>query len=467
MQSTKQGSINKPTLKVRTRTQTWEGKYHTKEQQSNPKFKQSPVPSSRERFFHNHQNSNTLRSTEWGIVQPTSTDMSNHLDKYSVDFSLDEQDVDQSYIGDARTQNNYNVKGLPSTYEEEGQGGIIQRHSFPEDGSMKDCLSYNNSMQTDTAVHVSQRSAIVKQFSMMGEHQSAPDPNMTTTTKSRFTKFPFEIKRTSLAIVFAIAGLVLGFLCKNSTEIVELDLPMDIGDPYEEIRTIGIFYIEACFKQEENNVLTIVESNATNLRHTQEKHTNDYIISSASNGEKTCQKIKITTEMVGDGLWNTVFFAVGMATSLGCVFFFFLITTTFWKDVNLLPISIGIFFTYLFQSLAFFFFDTELCKVHGCHNSSGTLLAILSPVCWFTSGLAVLSMMLNAREIEEIRLIQRRQEVVKAKKSKRNRKDNRNSISTRRERYSSRSDTESNSSSSTDAIDLDLMLSSLPNSHSI
>lgn len=485
MQSTKQANRNKPTLKVRTKEKQREGKYHTKH-----KLKQSPIPASRERDFNYYGNSNTIRARDWDLVEPTSTDMSDHMDKYSVDFCLDSQDMKESYAGDgdANKQNNFNSGiQLPMRTEDELlQTEITQRHSFPEEGSSIDfiqsqhnSLSYNNSMFTDMAINESKRPATIEQggnnATSRNLHESTWQANgstldPSTSTERRFTKFPFGVKRTSIALVFAIAGLILGVFCRHSTDIVRLDIPMDIGDPYEEITTMGIFYMETCWTQEEERFLTAAETNNSNSRHlrnTQEKHTNNYVINGASSGERTCEKLKITTEMVGDGLWNTVFFAVGMATSLGFAVVLFLIASTFWENVNLLPIAIGIFLTYLFQSLAFFFFDTELCKVHGCHNSSGTLLAILSPVCWFISGLAVLNMMLNAKANKEF--IKRRQEAVKATKLERNRKDASNRISffNSRERTGAGDDTGSSSSSSTEVIDLDKMLASLPNPQSL
>ena len=156
--------------------------------------------------------------------------------------------------------------------------------------------------------------------------------------------------------------------------------------------------------------------------------------------------------MIGDGLWSTVFLAVGMSTILGSVVLLFLISTTFWKTANLLPISIGIFLTYLFQSLSFFFFDTDLCKVHGCYNTDGTLLAIISPVCWFVSGIAVLNMMLNARAKEESNHIKRRKEDDKVRMKK---------------QHTACAVDKNQEKKKKEEIDLDKILSSLPNPTSI
>jgi hypothetical protein len=64
----------------------------------------------------------------------------------------------------------------------------------------------------------------------------------------------------------------------------------------------------------------------------------------------------------------------------------------YWKSINLKPVAIGLLVTYFFQSLSFFFFDSDLCREYKCHLSEGSITSIVASLFWFLSGLCCIRM---------------------------------------------------------------------------
>ena len=246
--------------------------------------------------------------------------------------------------------------------------------------------------------------------------------------------------KTSFSISMAILAFGLSLTCKHSTNFVKLDIPIDLGLQYEEVSNMGLFYMEMCRADRSvsidyaNDVVTvssfiyaddssIVEEPIETIVH--QLTTTDYLSQSEVEGEsqpkiKVCERIRLKSNTIVDGVWNVARIFAGMTEWLGAFVVSTLVFAIFWKTMNLIPILIGLLLTYLFQSLAFFFFETGLCKKHGCSQSTGGNFAIGAVVCWFLAWLGVLNIILYERyEKQKAKIIAKKEEHAQAVYEKR------------------------------------------------
>lgn len=223
--------------------------------------------------------------------------------------------------------------------------------------------------------------------------------------------------KTLFSISMAILAFCLSLSAKHSTNFVRLQIPITMGGHFQELNSIGLYYVKICRANEvvsvdySNDKVTILSlkyddsenvfSNPTESKMNQ-LTTGDYFalntVTTARTGDSdVCTKIRLETATVIDGLWNFSRVIAGVTEWLGGFLAFTLICSCFWKSMNLVPIGIGLLVTYICQGLAFAFFETNLCKEHGCIHSSGTNVAIGALTCWFFSWVGVLSMVLHER----------------------------------------------------------------------
>lgn len=238
--------------------------------------------------------------------------------------------------------------------------------------------------------------------------------------------FPHGKLRTLTALISAIAALVLGIICKNSTDNLVMQNPIFIGPLYKDVTKIGLFYIDLCLINKMES--TYLDANVTTVVHVEfldkeafssgvgtlplytdkeissnapEKYDMDDTVNQFDDTDVICRKLKLGSDVVRDDLWNLSRLSVGLSVSFGYLMTAILTTTVVWKTINLLPVIVGLFVTYLCQGLTFFLFDSELCAKYGCNHGKGTIFAIASCVCWFVSGVAVIIMQYCSKQNTE------------------------------------------------------------------
>lgn len=245
--------------------------------------------------------------------------------------------------------------------------------------------------------------------------------------ESKFAKLSKEhvtcchhgVFRTIFTVMMAIAALSFSVACKQSTNFARLGIPMSVGVHYKDVTKMGLFYMELCREEQSvsidytNNIVTIlsfryndgdsiaddpketVVTQLTKSEYTMRIRSQNSNITSQELSE-VCQKIRLKQDMVGDGIWNFTRIFAGITEWIGGFITCLLITSFFWKTMNLIPICAGLFVTYFCQSLSFFFYESKLCKDNGCHHSEGSALALSAIIFWFLSWVGVLNMILHA-----------------------------------------------------------------------
>jgi len=241
--------------------------------------------------------------------------------------------------------------------------------------------------------------------------------------------------KTAFAIVMAISAFSLSYTCKRSTSFVSLEIPVEIGSHYEDVTRMGLFYIELCRAEESvsvdvpNGIVTISNFQFADNSSFDEEPI-DTIITQVSTADYTnattnydneerkatvCKKLRLEEAVIGDGLWNSTRIFTGLTEWLGGFLAFTLICSCFWKTMNLIPIAVGLLVTYVFQSLSFLFFETELCKDHGCFQSQGGDMAVAAIMCWFGAWIGVLNMIMHDRhQKRKAIIIEKKQEIAAA-----------------------------------------------------
>jgi hypothetical protein len=231
--------------------------------------------------------------------------------------------------------------------------------------------------------------------------------------------------KTLFPIIMAIAAFSLSVACKYSVDFVTLDIPLDIGGHLEEVDKVGLFFIEICRADEivtvdysndlvtissfayadndavfEEPIDTVINQVTTSDYDSRSKLTiaDDHNDDQNNNlGNSVCEKIRLESGVVGDGLWNFARIVAGMTEWMGGFLTLVLICSCFWRTMNLIPVGIGLLVTYTCQGLVFVFFETRLCKDHGCFHSQGTYIAVSALVFWFFSWVGVLNMIVQDR----------------------------------------------------------------------
>ena len=239
---------------------------------------------------------------------------------------------------------------------------------------------------------------------------------------------------TLFPIVMAIIAWSLSLTCKFSADFVRLDIPLDIGGPLEEVDRVGLFFIEICRADEvvtidhDTDIVTISffeyadndvfeDPIGTEIQQMTDEEYSKIVVADEQNGNydligQVCEKVRLESTVVDDGLWNFARMIAGMTEWLGGFLTIVLIFSCFWKTINLIPIGVGLLLTYTCQGLAFAFFETRLCKEHGCIHSKGTFLAIGALIGWFLAWIGVLSIIIQDRHERRIGKILEQKRVI-------------------------------------------------------
>lgn len=227
--------------------------------------------------------------------------------------------------------------------------------------------------------------------------------------------------KTLLTIVMGLISFALTYTCKTSTTFVRLDIPLEVAPSYNHVNYIGLFYMEICRANEDiivdykKNIVTIESfSYDDDIEVDAQPHDTSVIQMLAStyfnrseggsysdgDGNKICKVIPLDSEVVDDGLWNACRLFFGFSEWLGGFMIILLTCSCIWKTINLVPICVCLLFTYVLQSISFFFFESKLCKEHGCYQDKGGNIAIGAIVCWFLTWIGSLNMVMYAKDLE-------------------------------------------------------------------
>ena len=227
--------------------------------------------------------------------------------------------------------------------------------------------------------------------------------------------------KTLFTIVMGLVSFALTYTCKNSTNFVRLDIPLEVGPSYDHVNYVGLFSIEICRADEEiivdykKNIVTIesfsydddieVDAQPHDTSVTQMLASTYFNRSEGTNDSdgdrnKICKVIPLDSEVVDDGLWNACRLFLGFSEWLGGFMIILLICSCIWKTINLVPICVCLLFTYVLQSMSFFFFESKLCKEHGCYQDKGGIIAIGAIACWFLTWIGSLNMVMYAKDLE-------------------------------------------------------------------
>ena len=286
--------------------------------------------------------------------------------------------------------------------------------------------------------------------------------------------FPFGVSRTVFPVIFSIVALICSIISKESTNFVTLEKPLYIDSEHLPVTEVGLFFMKVCETDKLENIDIALGLNTVRKVEYDEKSiaaVNDYIHSEATDHieigkiitletKKTkCRKYKLGSTLVRDRLWNTARCFVGLTAGIGVLFAIATFTTIFWNSINLIVVSAGIFVTYLCQSFAFLFYDTNICKRHICHRSTGTTVAIVASFFWFFAGIGVMWLYIYDRNEKQKQMILSLRAKSKSKKDLENKERELVMIQWSildffRKRSTSNSDTDSHSSAGVSRVSL-------------
>lgn len=243
--------------------------------------------------------------------------------------------------------------------------------------------------------------------------------------------------RNFIPSILGILALATSFISRQSVDFVKLKIPVSFDEHYRQINYFGIYYFTGCRVEElvsiemqshsaiitkliyDNDGLfdekpidetiilipkeTFETVNSNRSINMDPKSYDKALDISEDDNDVICQKISISLFDVTDSFWNISRLLVGISQWLGCLSVALLLAISTSSSFPMTMIYCLIFTCYVLQGSAFFFYDSDLCKLHGCYFSSGTYYAIVSVICWFLSGLGLLFMNEMRKRKEEKR----------------------------------------------------------------
>lgn len=181
---------------------------------------------------------------------------------------------------------------------------------------------------------------------------------------------PHGIFWTSLGIFLSWTGLGLAFFSRQSLRFVSLERPWHIASMYNDISALGVIHAGICYNE---TVSTLDDASKAG-----------------------CFKVALATNTdLDDPIFKLAAVFVSLSVLMGCILTFAMTTTVIWKTINFRAIGTGYMFVYCFQSLAFLFFDTDICESHKCKLDIGCVYCIAASVCWISSCLLCAKMESN------------------------------------------------------------------------
>lgn len=231
------------------------------------------------------------------------------------------------------------------------------------------------------------------------------DDDKSLVPKRHFVWMPFGHGRTWSAIAFIIAGIVLAIFAKRSTSFVALEKPLVLTPHFAPITNVGLVRLDFCFADEHVQDKEPVDMPYTNTM----VDVTDKTATGRSTSIGQCSTVRLSSDVVEDTMWQVSRIAASLSIALGIFFCIMLVCTIYWESINLKPMAVGLLITYLLQSFSFFFYDSELCRDHGCKLAMGTYLSILASFCWFGASMMCIVMdVYHARKMKRLARLERR-----------------------------------------------------------
>lgn len=208
----------------------------------------------------------------------------------------------------------------------------------------------------------SQYDGKVKAFSSGKPRQDTDDDSTDSSHKRCYHVecLPHGCIWTILAILIPWAGLGLAVLSRQSLDFVRLEQPWHIDGLYDDITSLGVIHAGICYNE---TVSTIKDPTKVG-----------------------CFKVPLATnDDLEDPIFKLAAVFASISVLMGCILTFSMSTTVIWRTINFRALGSGYLFVYCFQSLAFLFFDTDICENHECKVGIGCIYCIAASVCWISS----------------------------------------------------------------------------------
>ena len=273
---------------------------------------------------------------------------------------------------------------------------------------------------------------------------------------NNFAAFAHGRITTIIPVICAGIALILSVVAKRSTNFVTLKEPLLVSPAFEKVSHVGLVYLNLCLADEITTVAegsgietkvgidyrTAVDRSSPHPQASEDFEEeggfsvignllswvnppsivevydqiiedydhDDFIFVGPSDDEfetdragwdelitvvrspKICRSIKITSATLTDKLWHVSRTFLSLAIGFGFFLSFMLCSAAYWSTINLKPVALGLLMTYFFQSMTFFFFDSGICREHGCTMSSGAASAVVASIFWFAAALGTIWM---------------------------------------------------------------------------
>jgi hypothetical protein len=171
--------------------------------------------------------------------------------------------------------------------------------------------------------------------------------------------FPHGASWTTSTILLSVASLVLSIFAMKSVDFAHLGYPVSLGSDFLSVDSVGLVKLQLCLNATEATV--------------------------QQRDEGLCRVIILSTEQDDDRLWIFARTVACLAVAFGFFLTAVVTSSICWDTINFKPIAIFYFVVYLFQSLTFFFFASELCQAQVCSFGSGAFYSSLATFLWMTT----------------------------------------------------------------------------------
>lgn len=180
---------------------------------------------------------------------------------------------------------------------------------------------------------------------------------------------------TLLAMTVSSSGLAFAVLGRQSMHFVELREPWRIAPIYNEVSSLGMINVQLCY-----NETATIQTDSTRVG---------------------CFTVPLATNKnIDDTVLKVSAILTSLAALLGAGLTLCLSTSIIWRTINLRVLGAGYLLVYCFQSLAFLFFNTNICHDHDCKVGIGCTYCIFASILWIASCLTCAKMEFNRARAE-------------------------------------------------------------------
>ena len=202
---------------------------------------------------------------------------------------------------------------------------------------------------------------------------------------------------TIASIIFALTALALSVVSKQSSSFAELEHPIEISPQLNLVDHVGLVKMPLCYNETANKTsqrraLVLLDSLFSRSLSIESVPTADAGQGVNHHEHHGCFVLELTVATIDDMMWNVSRMFLSLAIAFGAFLTIMLCSAIYWESINLKPVALGMLLTYFFQSLSFFFFDSEVCRQNVCHFSEGSIASVVASLCWFCCALCCIRM---------------------------------------------------------------------------